>query len=324
MNIPREKFFLGGVVSTTLLASALGFSSLAHAQAPPPAKAVASTTSVPPASADKADPPIQPAEKSDNTPDITLDPASLIPDLPAIPSATKPTLVGGTIEHIDPVQDEITIRVFGGGKMKAWFDPRTNISRDGKPESIEGLKTGQRIYADTILLNGTVFARNIRLSGSSSLGQCQGVVVAYRADRNVLELRDLLSPAPMKLRLASSTRITRANQTASANDLAPGTLVSVSFLPQPGNRPLAQQVNILITPGTEFTFVGQVTALDLHLGLLVVTSTAEHRMYEIHFDPATLSVSSDLREGAEVSVLARYDGSRYVARELTVKRTSAN
>lgn len=232
--------------------------------------------------------------------------------------------MGGIIEHIDPVQDEITIRVFGGGKMKAWFDPRTNISRDGKPASIEGLKSGQRIYADTILLNGTVFARNIRLSGSSSVGECQGVVVAYRGDRNVLELRDLLSPAPMNLQLTSGTRIARGNQTASANDLAPGTLVSVDFLPQPGNRPMAQQINILITPGTEFTFIGRVTALDLHLGLLVITSTAEHRMYEIHFDPATLSISSDLREGADVSVLARYDGNRYVARGLTVKKTPAN
>lgn len=323
MSILRGRTGLGSL-GATLLASSLGLSVLVQGQAVPPAKVVSSTATVPAAATDKDDPPIQPAEKPDNTPDITLDPASLVPDLPPIPSGVRATLVGGTIEHIDPVQDEITIRVFGGGKMKALFDPRTNISREGKPERAEQLKTGQRIYADTILLNGTVFARNIRLSGSSSLGQCQGVVVAYRGDRSALELRDPLSPAPMNLRVTSGTRIMRGNQTQSVNDLVPGTLVSVDFLPEPGSHPVARQVNILITPGTEFSFIGRVTALDLHLGLLVITSTADHKMYEVHFDPAGLPISPDLHEGAEVTVRTRYEGNQYVARGLTVNKNPAN
>jgi hypothetical protein len=320
MNRLWGKSISSRIVSSTLLVSSLGFVTLAYGQTP--AKAVA-TPSVPPAAADKPDPPVQPAKPPDNTPDITLDPASLVPDLPPIPSGAKATLVGGTIEHIDPVEDEITIRVFGGGKMKALFDPRTSISRDGKPLPIEELKAGQRIYADTILLNGMVFARNIRLGSSGATGEVQGVVVAYRGDRNALELRDLLSPSPMNLRLTTGTRITRANQTAAISDLVPGTLVSVDFLPDPGNRPVAQQVTILITPGTEFRFTGRVTALDLHVGLLVVTS-ADHGMYEIHFDPATLPVSSDLREGVEVTVLARYERNQYVAHGLTVDKAPAN
>lgn len=305
-----------------MLASVLGVAALAYAQAPPATKAVASAPSITEATADAPDA-VKPAKNAENTLDITLDPASLVPDLPPIPKANA-TLIGGTIEHIDPVQDEITIHVFGGGKMKAFFDPRTNVSRDGKKASIEDLKTGQRIYADTILLNGTVFARNIRLSGASTLGQSQGVVVAYRGDKNILVLRDLLSPAPMNLRLTSATRITRGTQAASTSDLVPGTLVSVNFVPQPGNRPVAHQVSILITPGTEFTFNGRVTALDLHLGLLVVTSTADNRMYEVHFDPATMPISPDLHEGAEISVQTRYEDNQYVARGLTVKKNAAN
>jgi len=305
---------------------ALGFAAVAYGQAPAPAKAVASTASIPAPPADKPDP-IQHAKKAQDNGDdvagITLDPASLVPDLPAIPPSNA-ALIGGTIEHIDPVQDEITIRVFGGGKLKALFDPRTNVLRDGKKGSIEELKAGQRIYADTILLNGTVFARNIRLSGSSPLGEIQGVVVAYRGDKNVLELRDPLSPAPMNLRLTPGTRITRGDHNASAGDLVPGTLVSVNFFPKPGDRPVAREVTILITPGTQFSFTGRVTALDLHLGLLVVTSTADHKTYEIHFDPATLPISPDLREGAEVTVLARYEQNQYVARGVTVKKDSAN
>jgi hypothetical protein len=325
MNSLREKFVFNSVVGSTLLVSSLVFATAARAQAPPPAKAVASTASVSPAAPAPAapDPPIQPVKTSDKTSDITLDPASLVPDLPPIP-ASNATLIGGTIEHIDPVQDEITIRVFGGGKIKALFDPRTNVSSNGKKGSVEELKTGQRIYADTILLNGTVFARNIRLSGTNPTGEVQGMVVAYRGNRNALELRDPLSPAPMNLRLTSGTRITRGNQSASTNDLVAGTLVSVNFLPEPGDRPVARQVTILITPGTEFTFNGQVTALDLHLGLLVVTSTADHQMYEVHFDPATLPISPDLRDGAEVTVQTRYEGNQYVARGLTVKKNAAN
>lgn len=323
MNSLWGKSISSGIVGGTLLVGSLGLAGLAYGQAPAPAKAVTSTPSAPPAAADKPDPPVQPAKPSDNSPDITLDPASLVPDLPPIPSA-KATLIGGTIEHIDPIQDEITVRVFGGGKMKALFDPRTNISRDGKPGTIEELKTGQRVYADTILLNGTVFARSIRLGGSSPVGQVQGVVVAYHGNRNALELRDLLSPSPMNLGISSGTRITRGNQTASISDLVPGTLVSANFLPDPGNRPMAQQVTILITPGTEFRFSGRVAALDLHLGLLVVTSTADHRMYEIHFNPAKLAISSDLREGTEVTVQARYEQNQYVAHGLTVDKGPAN
>ncbi len=322
MNIRRGKSVLSGVAGGTLLMISLGFGAVAYGQAPAPDKAVSSTASMSPSAVDNPDP-IQPVRKADDTLDITLDPASVVPDLPPI-AAAKATLIGGTIERVDPVQDEVTIRIFGGGKMKALFDPRTNVSRDGRKASVEEMRSGQRIYADTILLNGAVFARSIRLSGSSPMGESQGVVVSYQGDKNTLVLRDLLSPAPMNLQLTSGTRITHGNQAASTSDLVPGTLVSVNFLPEPGNRPVARQVIILITPGTEFRFTGLVTALDLHLGLLVVTSTADHRMYDVHFDPAALPVSPDLREGAEITVLTRYEGNQYVARELTVKKDPAN
>ena len=325
MNRSRGSSVVRVVVRGALLISAfslaLSFVALAYGQATP-AKAVESAATVGPSASDTADPAIRATKTANTTPEITLDPASLVPDLPPLPAANA-TLIGGTIEHIDPVQDEITIRVFGGGKMKALFDPRTNVSQDGKPGSIETLKTGQRIYADTILLNGSVFARNIRLSGSSPIGQSQGVVVSYQGDKRVLVLRDLLSPAPMNLRLTPGTQITRGDRTASISDLVPGTLVSVNFLADPGNRPVVRQVTILITPGTEFSFRGRVAALDLHVGLMVITAV-DRKMYEIHFNPATLPVSPDLREGAQVTVLTRYDGNQYVARGVTVDKEQQN
>ena len=269
-----------------------------------------------PAPTDTADP-IEPAGKPNRSVEIALDPASLVPDLPPIPPA-KATLIGGTIERMDPVDDEVTIHVFGGGKMKALFDPRTHVYRNGKPASTEDLKTGQRIYADTILLNGAVFALNIRLGGSSAMGESRGVVVSYRPEKNILVLRDLLAPNAMNLRLTPDTRVVRGEKTVAASELTPGTLVTVSFLPEPGNQPVAREVSILITPGTEFSFMGQVTALDLHVGLLVVTSSADHKTYELHFNPSIFPVTSNLRQGAEVTVLVRYDGNQYVARNVVV------
>lgn len=324
MNRLRESVVRGvvrGRLWIVTFALALFFTALAYGQATP-AKAVESATTVGPSASETTDPAIRATKPANATSEIALDPASLVPDLPPLP-ATNATLIGGTIEHIDPVQDEITIRVFGGGKMKALFDPRTNVSQDGKPGSIETLKTGQRIYADTILLNGTVFARNIRLSGSSALGQSQGVVVSYQDNKRELVLRDLLSPAPMNLRLTPGTQITRGDRTASIGDLVPGTLVSVNFLPEPGNHPVVRQVRILITPGTEFSFTGRVAALDLHVGLMVITAV-DRKTYEIHFNPATLPVGSDLREGALVTVLTRYDGNQYVARGVTVNKDPQN
>src|SRR5258708_16856552 len=92
-------------------------------------------------------------------PEIALDPASLLLDLPSLPPA-KATLVGGTVERLDRVQDRVTLQVFGGGKMKIVFDPPTRIYRDGAPASAAALRRRARIYVDTLLLRGTIFARH--------------------------------------------------------------------------------------------------------------------------------------------------------------------
>jgi hypothetical protein len=260
----------------------------------------------------------QPAE---NGAENVVDPASLIPDLPSLPKA-KASLIGGNIGHLDRVRDELTIRVFGGGHVKTLFDPRTHVLRDGKPISTEDLKPGERVYVDTILVNGQIFARNIRVSGSNPQGQGQGVVLSYHPENGDLLVRDLLSPKPMKLRVNSSSKILRNGQQASTRDLVPGTLLALRFEPEPHGESVAREISILITPGTQFTFSGRVSFLDLRTGLLVVTSSADHKPYEIHFDPSALQLNPNLHEGSEVTVLTRYDGNQYVARGLTVESNS--
>jgi Domain of unknown function (DUF5666) len=245
-----------------------------------------------------------------------VDPASLLPDLPPLPH-DKATLIGGTIERLDRVRDELTIRVFGGDRMKVDFDPRTDIYQNGEPATVADLRQGDRVYVDTVLNGNTVFARSIRLrTASSATGESEGRVLAYRPDKGELTLRDALSPRSIKVRLDSSTEVTRNGKRVAAN-LVPGTLVSVRFGAEAKGRDLAREISILAVPGESFTFSGTVTSLDLRTGLLVITSR-ERRQYEIFLDPQAINVDSDLRPGAQVTALTRFDGSRYVARQVTL------
>jgi Domain of unknown function (DUF5666) len=248
--------------------------------------------------------------------DTTLDPASLLPDLPSLPPA-KASLVGGTVQKLDRVRDQITVQVFGGGKMKIFFDTRTHIYEGSRQASTSDLHLGDRVYVDTILDGSTVFAKTIRLKTTASAGESQGIVVSYRVDKNELVLRDVLSPRPLKIRLTPQTSIVYGDPSASKSELVPGTLVAVKFGPQQDGSDLAREVSVLAVPGASFAFAGRVTGLDLRLGLLTLTSVTDNRTYEIYFDPSVIT-DDNLRQANDVTVLTRFDGSRYVARSVTV------
>jgi len=254
--------------------------------------------------------------------EISLDPASLLPDLPALPPA-KATLVGGTVERMDRVRDQITLQVFGGGRMKILFDPRTHIYRDGTAIGVADIKAGDRVSVDTMLDGSSVFARNIRLSSATAQGESDGIIVAYHAAKRELVLRDALLPEPLKLHLTPDARIVQGNKTLGESDLLPGALVSVRFVPGRNSRDLAREVSILAQQGASFTFAGRVISLDLHKGLIVLNSSTDHKNYEVYFDPVA-AVDDQLHEGSDVSLVARYDGNRYVSREVTVIPQPAN
>jgi hypothetical protein len=249
--------------------------------------------------------------------DIAIDPASLLPDLPQLPTA-KASLIGGTIGRLDRVRDQITVQIFGGGNMKISFDTRTHVFRDGDQASVSDLRQGDRVYIETILDGSTVFARAIRLKTSAFAGESQGIITSYRADKGELQIRDALSPQAVKIRVTSQTRIVDGAHAASASKLAPGTLVAIKFGPRQDGGEVAREVSVLATPGESFTFAGQVTAIDLRLGLLVLTSSTDHKTYEIYLDPSVVGVDDNLRPSADVTVLTRFQGNRYVARSVTV------
>ena len=254
-----------------------------------------------------------------NTADV--DPASLLPDLPPIPPKEKATLIGGTIEHLDRVRDELTIRIFGGNKMKVYFDPRTKISQDSGPATLADLRKGDRVYLDTILDGDMVFARNIRLRRAAATGESQGVVVSYRQDKNELVLRDSIAPRTFQVRMNSWTRIMQDDRQVSTSDLIPGTLIAIQFGSQQDGHDVAHEISILAMPGSSFTFAGEVAGLDLRSGLLAINSSTDRKTYEVYLNPDS-NVNYNLRTGAQVTVIARYDGSRYVVQSVSVNSAS--
>jgi hypothetical protein len=256
-----------------------------------------------------------PDTTADNTPDTSIDPASLLPDPPALPRANA-SLIGGTVEKLDRVRDRLTVRVFGGGKMTFAFDPRTHIYLGSATASASDLHQGDRISVDTQLDGSVVFAKTIRIHSKTAAGESQGAVVSYRGDE--LVLRDLLSPRPLKIRLTSETRIVKGDHQASSGDLVPGTLVAVKFGPQKNGSDTASEVLVLAVPGASFAFSGRIAALDMRLGLLILNSSTDRKTYEVYFDPSVSGIDGNLREGDDVMVMTRFDGNRYVARSVTV------
>ena len=265
----------------------------------------------------KAVRPIAPTPSEGANADVVADPATLLPDLPAVPRA-KATLIGGTVERLDRVRDQVTVRVFGGGKMNVLFDPRTHVYRGEAEATIADLRNGERVSIDTILDGSTVFARNIRLKATVAQGETQGVVLKYRPDRGELTVRDSISPTPVRVRLDSKTRCLQDGRIVPASTLTAGSLVTVQFSYAGNGSPdAAREISILALPGTHYTFVGQITHLDLRTGLLVINSSTDHKTYEIYLDPSS-APDDNLHVGTTVTAVTSFEGSRYVARNLTI------
>jgi hypothetical protein len=143
-------------------------------------------------------------------------------------------------------------------------------------------------------------------------------VTGYRADKGELQIRDSLSPEPIKIRVSPQTRILSGDNSVPANQLGEGMLVAVRFGPRQGDSDVAQEIKILAVRGASFTFAGRVVAVDLRLGVLVIDSSTDHKTYEISFDPSAIQLGDDLHPSADVTVLTRFEGNRYVAQSVTV------
>lgn len=326
----------------TVVAGSALLTSLACAQAPqatPSAMVSPATSGIQPAPnqpdalqpenntgmvADPAKSEIEPIKPDTAKPDdasIDVDPASLLPDLPPLPRANA-TLVGGTLQRLDRVRDQITVSIFGGGQVKALIDPRTRVFRGTKEVTIADLHQGERLYLDTILDGSNVFARAIRLKANAAVGESQGVVLRYRPSRNTLTLQDGLSPVPIQVQLAPSTSFMQAGRTVSSSALVPGSLVAVTFDSQGNGGDVARQISILAQPGTRYIFSGEIVHIDLRSGLLVLNSSTDHKTYEIYLDPST-TPDENLHPGSLVTAVTNFEDSHYVVRNLTINPSNS-
>lgn len=244
-------------------------------------------------------------------------------DLLTLPEG-KSTVIGGMIASVDPVTDQLTLKVFGGRSMKILFDERTEVYRDGAKTSLRDLHANDRASVETMLDGTAVFARSIHMLSRSPEGECQGQVLSYDAGNGVLTLSESLSRDSIQLRVPSGTAIVREGQTASASgraglsDLMKGTLISARFQSDNKGQGVASRIAILAIPGETLSFSGTVSFLNLGSNQFVVANANNDQSYKISFDPAAFPEARNLHEGTNVKVTAEFDGSRYVAREITV------
>ncbi len=254
---------------------------------------------------------------SPNPASVNVAGARALPDLPPQPKG-KTTLLGGRIHTVDLVRDRLVLDVFGGGHMTVLFDERTHVYRGTAQGSMDQLAKGERAYVDTTLDGKDIFARNIRIVPEAATGQGNGQIEDFDFTKGEFTLRDTLSPKPVRMKLAAGAVIRRGDQTVSTAALEPGTLVSVVFVPGTEREPKVREVSILASPGATFGFSGRVSYLDLNRGLVVLVDPRDNKSYEVYVDATNRELTRDIQEGADISVEARFDGTHYEARRVTV------
>jgi hypothetical protein len=244
--------------------------------------------------------------------------------LPPVPGGTT-TVVGGAIRDLDLVRDQFSLSLDGKRAMKILFDERTQVYRDGVKIPLRDLRPEGHASVQTTLDGSNVFAVSIHILSKTPEGECRGRVLKYNPQNGELEVSTALSPEPVRLFVPADASIKRDGQpsftsrSSGRNDLVAGALVVATFRQGPGNRDVASQITILAIPGTSFLFAGNISYLDLSIGLLNVVDPRDGRSYEIHFTSARIPADGPLHLGESVSVKAYYDGTQYQAAEITAR-----
>jgi len=241
--------------------------------------------------------------------------------LPAPPRG-KSTIFGGEIRSIDPVQDQLTLKVYGQRPMKILFDERTLVYLDGKRIPLRRLGPEDHASVETTLDGDRVFAVSIHVLSRSPEGDYEGRVMSYNSGTGELTIASSASREPFKVQVATDATFTREGQPRFASqrsgpwDLQPGSLVSIEFESDQQGHGVAGKIAVLAVPGTAFAFSGNISWLDLQSGSLVLVDPRDQKTYQISFNAARIPAGKDLRIGQHVSIRADYDGTRYVASEI--------
>jgi hypothetical protein len=255
---------------------------------------------------------------------LRADPDSVaLSSLPPTPPG-KSTIIGGEIRVVDSVRDELTLAVYGQRSTRIFFDERTLVYRDGTRTSLHDLRPNDHASIQTVLDGTNIFAISIHMLSRSPEGEYQGHVLSYNPETTELNVGRTPSRAPFAILVPGNTLIVRAGQSPFSSvpsgiaDLVKGSLISVTFVSDDKGRGIASSIAVLATPGSAFEFVGDISFLDMHRGLLELTDPLDDKAYEVSFDSARLPATSSLHDGDHIRVSATFDGARYVANEIAV------
>ena len=237
-------------------------------------------------------------------------------DLPLLPNG-ETTVVGGTISKIDPITDRLQLRYFGGGKIDISFDPRTKILSNGSPATAKDIHPGNQVYVDTMLKGDQVFARSIRMQTARQEGDARGQVVAVDPGRGMLWLREEVAPQIFRFRLGPQTTVTIAGQITKASEMLPGALVSIRFAGG-GADSLAHDIRVLANPGEKFTFVGEITYLDVHVRRMAIANQSDKENYDITLDKIAEAQLNVMKIGSHVVLTAIFNGKNYEAQGIDI------
>lgn len=242
--------------------------------------------------------------------------------MPALPSGTS-TILGGSIRDVDPVLDRFTLGIVGEKPMKILFDERTQIFLDGKRIPLNQLRPSEHASVQTTLDGTSVFAISVHILSQLQQGEYQGEVVSYDPNTGDLELVSGRGGQPIRIRVTSDTKFDRTGQGSFASaqsgpaDLQRGSLVSMQFNPDGKGRGSATRITLIAMPGAKFVFSGNLVALDLHAGSMMLLDPRDNHNYQIDFNPGSISSIRNIQPGQRVRISAEYDGTRYLAQDVT-------
>jgi hypothetical protein len=259
------------------------------------------------------------------SPQSALQSDAALNDVPALPPAPRgnSTILGGEIRSVDPVRDELTLRVFGQRTTKILFDERTEVYLDGKRIPLHDLRPDAHASVQTVLDGTNVFALSIHILSRPPEGEYQGRVLSYNPATSELTIGTVLSREPLRLLVPPDASIVRQGQASFSSapsglsDLVKGSLVSVSFESGKEGHGVASQIAILAIPGSTFLFSGNLSSVDMHLGSLVLVDPRDDKSYQIFFGSPHLLASQNLHDGDHIRVTATFDGNRYVGSAIT-------
>ena len=230
---------------------------------------------------------------------------------------SKLSLIGGTVKSIDQIRDSMAVRVYDAGTMHVKFDQRTHFYRDGKETTQLTVKKGDRVYLDTQLFEGKVFAKNVHVESGNRSADASGQIMSFNRKTGDMVVQDQLAGSAVRFRVDPQTTIKSGEARTTTSALRPGALIAVKFSPRSRSLGTAEEVSIIASPGASFTYFGRVTHLDVRSGLLAIENQADGKVYDIHYDSAT-RIPDNLTVGSQVTATAMFRGSDYVAQSIEV------